>query len=437
MSYKFINTKFVEEIFETIDYDYSIWFGYYNYDVLSSDGKKMLCNRAKFDSRHINSNDSIEVGYYDISNNKWNKIGTSSSFNWEQGALLQWVPNKINKVIYNDFDGEKFCSYICDILTGEKKKVDYPIYCVNFDGNSAITLNFERSYWCRAYHYQNVKNNKYNVNIASDDGVFNIDFNKNKIKRIISIQDIIHCDYDNDFYKAKHWVEHIMLSKDGSQLAFLHRLSFGGDYITRILVSNINGENLQIVPGWREYKYTHLGWDKKNRFIVYGNKMNRIESTYTQEISRNNINNSLKKQLLNIIKHYVPKKIKNVLKSYDNGYRIFEYNGNQFFIKNNLHSKYFNIDGHPSFTDDGKYIVTDTYPDDEGNQNLIVFNIETNKTILLAKLEATLRGNPASCDLHPKLCFKNTIIIVDTAYTGKHRMIALKPDWQKIKKYLE
>ena len=62
---KQVNEKYLRVLFET-NSEYSEWFGYYNYDVISTDGTKMLCNRVNFDEIKY-SNDllfSTYVGCY-------------------------------------------------------------------------------------------------------------------------------------------------------------------------------------------------------------------------------------------------------------------------------------------------------------------------------------------------------------------------------------
>ena len=94
-------------------------------------------------------------------------------------------------------------------------------------GKYSISLNYERCYWCRAYHYQSVKNPKYNVQVAEDDGIFKVNLETNTVKRIVKIQDVIAIDAPEDFKIAKHWLEHIMINKAGDRIVFLHRYSYG------------------------------------------------------------------------------------------------------------------------------------------------------------------------------------------------------------------
>ena len=91
------------------------------------------------------------------------------------------------------------------------------------------------------------------------------------------------------------------------------------------------------------------------------------------------------------------------------------------------------IDGHPTFTRDGRYMVTDSYPDKEQMQRLIVLDTVTKKSLIIARLFANYYRNPSSCDLHPKLSVDNDYLVVDTAFDSKHHMIVFKLNWNEIK----
>ena len=81
-------------------------------------------------------------------------------------------------------------------------------------------------------------------------------------------------------------------------------------------------------------------------------------------------------------------------------------------------------------------MITDTYPDENQYQHLIIFDTVTQKGVVIAKIYAALHLKPGSCDLHPKLCKDNTIVVVDTAFDGKHHMIKFKLNWELIKKQI-
>lgn len=436
--YKSIAEEFIHPIFET-NTNFTEWFGYYNYDVISRDGKKMLCNRAKFDGRAVTSEDTVDLGFYDIENAEWHYIDFSDSFNWQQGAMLQWMPGEgnENKVIYNKSKDNHFISIIYDIESGEKKEICFPTYCVTPDGKYSITLNYERSYWCRAYHYQSIKNSNYDVQVAEDDGIFKVDLKNNTVERIVDIHDVIAMDAPDDFKDAKHWFEHIMISPSGTKFVFLHRFSYGAGYFTRMCIADIEGNNLEVVPGWRLSDWSHFGWKGNDSFAIYSVKKSVVEAAYIKSAVKNTANSSRNSPLVivrQLVHKCVPRFIKDMLRGNENNYQVFSLVDGKYVIKEKYDDKLFNIDGHPSFTADGKYMITDSYPDASGNQRLLVMNTENKKILQVASIEAPLRGNPASCDLHPKLSYGGKYLAIDSAYTGKHRMLLFEIDWKSIEK---
>ena len=137
---------------------------------------------------------------------------------------------------------------------------------------------------------------------------------------------------------------------------------------------------------------------------------------------------------LSNIKKMLPHRLKKMLKGGTEYYQYYSANSEGLFeLQKDLKDPIFNIDGHPSFTKDGRYMITDSYPDKNKFQRLIVYNMSTNKGVIIGKFYAPLKGNPASCDLHPKLCRNNNYLVADSAYTGRHRMVMFELNWDLIK----
>lgn len=430
-----INNKYLKLLFQTKT-DYTEWFGYYNYDVINYDGRRMLCNRASFDGRAISTNDTLELGWYGLNDGKWNNIGETNSFNWPQGAMLQWLPGSISEVIYNRAQNGHFQSVIYNTDTKEERIIESPVYCVHPSGDYAITLNYERSYWCRAYHYQSIVNEKYNVRIANDDGVFKVDLHDGTSKRIIDIKDIVKLDSIPSFQTCKHWLEHVMLNPTGNRLALLHRFTTADGYGTRIITARTDGTELAVVEGWKDHDYSHLGWIDDDSFVIYS--VVRL-SPYTFSCADNRTGESKKnKQPISIkikksVRNIIPPRLIDLLRGRKKGYDVFRVNNSQFQYTRSFNQSIFCIDGHPSFTADGRYMITDTYPDNKGYRKLIIYDTLEDNSYIVGRFFSPLRRTPAACDLHPKLCFHDSIIVVDTACSGKHRMFAFNINWRAIK----
>lgn len=430
------NEKYIKELFETSSSCIE-WFGYYNYDVLNKDQTKMLCGQTDFDARAITALDTVRLGYYDLQTGTWTQIGKSDSFNWQQGAMLQWLPGEGNesKAIYNYSDKKSFHAMIVDIATGEERSLDFPVYCITPDGRYSITLKYERSYFCRAYHYQSVVNEKYDVQIDEEDGIFKADLVTNTVERIIPIRKVIEMDPDEDFETAKHWLEHIMISPDGTRFVFLHRFTYGIGYQTRLCVADIDGKNLQVVPGWRTNDWSHFGWNGNDAFAIYSVQKSFSQSKRAKHVQKGQSKMSLRTLLRKISNMPGLKQIKGALRRTPNNryYLTFTLRDGKWEQTGKYDHPLLNIDGHPSFTADGKYMITDSYPNKKGFQRLVAYNTHNNQAVLLGEFYAPLKGNPASCDLHPKFCQNEKLVAVDTAYSGTHRMILFELDWTTIK----
>ncbi len=437
-------TKYISKLFETPSLDYSEWFGYYNYDTLNDDCTKMLCGRSAVDGVSPDKDMSIELGYYDIPSGEWHHIGTSDSWNWQQGAMLQWLPGKgnENKVIYNISKDGHLISRIHDISTGEDVDINWPIYGITPDGRNSISLDLERSYWCRAYHYQSVANQEKEGRVYEGDGIFCIDLRNNTRKRIITIQEIIQSANKQNFSSLKHWVEHIMVSPSGKRFCFLHRFSPVDNvmkYSTRLMIANIDGSQLQEVAGWEEFEWSHFGWKDDDSFVIYTRKDGKYQDvqSFGQIIKHNLFSMALPKKIIVSLSTRVPYMIGRKLTGFGRYYQLYTLDKNNCAkLVDKIESSIFEIDGHPSFTKDGRYMVTDSYPDRKGYQRIIVYDTLTKKGMIIARLYAYYKYTPASCDLHPKLCKDNRYLVVDTAYNDKHHMIVSLLDWAEIKKRL-
>lgn len=438
---KVILSEFLDLVFESSSKDYSEWFGYYNYDTLDSTHKRLLCNRADFDGIKPNSELKIELGYYDIVEKKWHHIDYTNSWNWQQGAMLQWVPGEGNNdtVIYNcTLDGHNKAR-ICDLSTGEKKQIDWSIYGITSDGSKSICLEMERSHWCRAYHYESVSNLEWEGRVIDGDGIFMLDLNNNTRTRIISIEEIIHTNFKTYFDKCKHWVEHIMISPSSKRFCFLHRFSPIDNvykYETRLFIADIDGHNLQLIPGWESFSWSHFGWKNDDEFVIYTQTPYRysLNGKFLDFIRQRPIKfNKLFESIFYKTTGKLPYKVSKFLGGKRHIYQHYKMVNGCFQLVDEYGGKLLNIDGHPSFTLEGRYMITDSYPDNRRMQRLIVYDTVTKKSLLLGKFYAYYYRQPSSCDLHPKLSRDNEYLVVDSAFDEKHHMLVFKLNWQKVK----
>jgi hypothetical protein len=123
--------------------EYHYFFAYYDMRA-TGDGinQNHLTHRVKFMDRLQTENDVCEVGY--LKNNKFYKIGETTAWNFQQGALLQWYDEE--NIIYNHRDEKGFCSIIKNISTKAERRISMPIANLSNDRKWGLSVNFGRIY---------------------------------------------------------------------------------------------------------------------------------------------------------------------------------------------------------------------------------------------------------------------------------------------------
>lgn len=434
MKDKYILKENSSIIFETPDDD-RYWFGYYNYCPVSKDGDKVLCHRWHSDGeeRNFSQYDTIEVGWFYINDKYkvWHGVGKTHACNWQQGAMSQWIIyQNIERIIFNDADNEKYISKIVDLDGKIVKVLSMAIYGINKQKQFSITINFERAYWCRAYHYEYIRNNDLNCNITPVDGVYKMDLISGKTKKIIDIDTIINTDYRDYFKNAKHWVEHIMLNPSGDKFSFYHRFDDGNGYKTRCFIADTDGKILCCLNNWGGTSWSHLGWINDDEFVIFGVRRKTLGSVYEKVASPNSkMGEIIRKIYRKIVAPFVSPQMHNKLAA-SSHYEIYNCNGDSLgcYEKGKLVN-----DGHPSFTKDGKYMLTDTYADEDGYRNLLIYNVDKNKVYSVGKFYSPFNECAYRSDLHPRFDNTENFVVVDSAHSEKHGLVIIKIDWQHIK----
>ena len=405
--------------------DHSHFFGYYYHSPLSADKQYLLSHRTDYDAREIQKNDEAEIGYYDLQTKIWHSLGRTSTINWQIGSMLQWLgPNHANKVIFNDSECGKFISRIMDIETGEMRVIPHAIYDVHPSGTRALGVYFERHFFTREYHYENIYDERWNIPVHPDDGILDIDLVSGKGNLLIRTADIINIEPNEGMKNSANWLCHINWNPSGNKFVFLHRYGTAQNYHTRVFIFDTNDSSVICIPDHLKYNYSHLGWKNDKLFSLYYSELTPLASRY--------MNIVYGEPLLSGLPWYIKvyqkcKKIlpTNILRlaSVKCGYGLFGSDGKKLLP---TLTKSLNNDGHPSWTSDGRYMLTDTYADTDGYRNLLVFDSKYNRVSLVGKFFSPHNESGFRCDLHPRIDYSNNHIIIDTAHSGKRQIMVLE-----------
>ena len=361
------------------------WFGYYDKLQFDPAGRYVLGNQVRFEGRSPRAEDEIRVGMVDTGDgDRWVELGATKAWNWQQGCMLQWVPGSKTDVLWNDrVDGE-FVSHIVNVKTGKKRTIPSPVYTLSPDGKWGITCDFRRLNDVRpGYGYAGVPDPNANVLIPEDVGIWKVDLATGKRTLLVSVADAARIPYPGGYSKgAKHWFNHLLISPDGKRFIFLHRWrgdKEGRSFSTRLFTAYANGKDLYITDPhgktshfvWRDAQHI-LAWawhpSQGDKFYLYRDKTEQVEAVGPDVMTVNG--------------HctYVPK------------------TGN-------------------------RWILNDTYPDKNRNQNVYLFDTQTGKRRELGSFAAPPEYTGEwRCDTHPRTSPDGTKVVIDSAHSGGRQM---------------
>ncbi|HPD58070.1 MAG TPA: hypothetical protein PKW17_12570 [Smithellaceae bacterium] len=354
------------------------FFGYYNITPANNKGDVVFCS--------VKTNEDRGSLYEPVkicikSDNKVNVIAESKAWNWQQGCMLQWLGGSDEVIIYNDYfpDGDNYVSKILNIKTGGLKTICKPVYAVSKAGDFALTLNFDRLALMRPdYGYFNRKICLNDLPNYLQDGIWYVDLMKNVCKLIISLEQLIAYKPSNTMKDAEHKVNHIDIAPDGNRFVFLHRWIGPQGRFMRLLTANcIDGSNLYYLTG--DIMVSHNCWWTKQDIISFC----RMSDGRNRYVHFKDLNGFVE-----------------VIGGTD-----------------------FHNDGHPSVSLDGRWMLTDEYPNSTRFSNLFLYDLINGNKILLGKFFQPLKFNDEKrIDLHPKWIPDGKQVFFESGHTGKRQL---------------
>jgi len=349
----------------------NVFFGYYDKSPWSFDMKYYLVHIFNEKEK-----DKVSVGIYDCETSELAILDQSPAFNFQQGAILRWLNNKDYLIIYNTVVDGDLVAKVKDIISGKERIIPMPVQTVNKDGTEALTLNYKRLDKIRPEYGYKVKVNNFSSDMPyEEDGIWRIDLATGKYELIISLADLMSIEHRKEMDKAQHKINHIMYSPSGRRFVFMHRWIGSHGKFSRLYVANSDGSNLKILADDR--MVSHYSWRDDNFLLAYARK-----------------------------------------EPIGDKYFLINVNTSEFQVVGNEVLDIYG-DGHPSYSPDGRWIVTDTYPDKARLGYLILYDTTTNNAQIIGKFFSPWKFDGYyRCDLHPRWSPDGTKISIDSAHEG-------------------
>lgn len=362
------------------------FFGYYDKSPWDITDRNMLCLRAKNTWSDVSPREKADILLIDTAvpesdPKRVKKVAETSAWNVQQACMLQWLgPDYGSRILYNDYRNGKYCSVILTLATGEERIIDAPVYTVSNDGKTALTLDFSRLYNLRpGYGYYNVPEETSGVELPDTTAVWTIDLETGMAKPLLKYTDFASFQPRPEMQEkgSVHKVNHLMLSPNGKRFMVLYRWFNGQRKYTRLITCNVDGSDMYVLSD--DDMVSHCYWKNDGEIIAFENK-----------------------------------------RSGGPGYYLMKDKSQEYV---HLWSKY-STDGHPSYSPDRSYVVTDSYPDRIRMAEIKLLkdtDTEAKDVKVLARVFAPFKyDNDTRCDLHPRWSRDGQKICFDSVFEG-HR----------------
>ena len=392
------------------------FFGYYNKSVWDRSNRYALTNKVDVMVKDTQIDDALEIGFYDLKDetNYFNKIGSTTTWNWQMGNQSQWLdgPNG-PQVIFNirgnnpAYPYPEFSSRIVDVERAEFRDLPLPVYVTSQNGAYALTVDYKRLFITHETIGYQAENQYENMEAApDDDGIYNMDIALGEYSLICSYNRLKEFHYVGSMEKAIHWVSHIEISPNSERVLFLHRWSERVEdetcFLHRLITMNPDGSDMYLLEcsdhplpqldenfdgnavntfdyEKSEYQISHPTWRNDSQIMVWGPHNGKIH------------------------------------------YHLYEDKTNNVEI---IGADVLTENGHMTYSPDGNWLLSDTYPDDKTNERILfLYHMESGLRYDIGSFYADpALGKINRCDLHPRWDNSGTKVCIDSVHENERQM---------------
>jgi hypothetical protein len=184
---------------------------------------------------------------------------------------------------------------------------------------------------------------------------------------------------------SKHWFNHILVAPNGKRFLFLHRWrgeAEGRSWKTRLVTANIDGSDLFLLNPHN--MTSHLVWRDPNHVLAWARHPSHGDKFYV----------------------------------------FTDKTGEAELVGGEVMTR----DGHCTYLPktDNNWILYDTYPDKDRNQNPMLYNISSNEVVPLGHFFLPKEYDGEwRCDIHPHADRNGHFVTIDSVHENRGRQVYL------------
>jgi len=329
-------------------------------------------------------NEPATLGMVDLKTKAFIPLTETRAWNFQQGCMAHWLSTSPDSlIIFNDLREGKFVSVIMNVHTKKEiKTIPYPISAVSPNGKEAISINFSRLRITRTdYGYGGEgQDSKAAIQFPEDDGLFLVNLETGKAKLIVSISQIKNMVPEIP-KEGIEYFNHTLFSHGGSKIFWLARAIPNRN--TTAFTVNRDGSNIQrCFPD--DWGGSHFDWFNDDELMITASYEGKQYAHILFTVGEQNY-----------------KRLGNGLLDYD---------------------------GHGTFSPDGKWMVTDTYPS-KGmrEQKIYLMDMETQAVLPLGRfIEPKEFSGFWRCDIHCRWSPNGDMIGFNSTHNGSRQVYIMK-----------
>lgn len=376
---------------------FEFMFGYYDRCPWDVTGKYHLALKIPvLHDRRPEAGEKAVIGLLDGSGSFEAQTGTDT---WchQQGCMELFLKHRPDCFVYNDFDAadRKMVARIFQLGKGVVGRYERPIYAISPDGRLAASLDFGRIPR-RGYSYALTPLSPDLRPADPDaDGLWIIDLHTGSEKLIVTYRQMIENHPYSYALEGRHlWLNHAIFNCTGDRILWLFRST---------------EDPIGLTKKWQTYMYTAT-------------------------VDGDEIKSSLPEPFwTNIITHQIwgrhPREIMVDANWDGRGHGVIVYDDSETPFRARKIADSHGRKGHFVYSPDGKYILADSYRDENFRQHLALINADTGRHIMLGLFRHEVPPNTPGferCDLHPRWSPEGRRITVDSICSGKRAVYMLE-----------
>ncbi len=393
------------------------FFGYYNKHPWDHSGRYLLAQQVPMFSADLTGKESAEVGYFDLEDDdRFYSIGETTAWNWQMGSQLQWLQGKTRRqLIYNSRavtpDANNpypdFCSTVYDLETQTSRQLPLPVYVVAANSEWALCVDYSRFQVTHpTIGYTATRIEPELGNAPADDGVYRMDIESGDAQLILSLRDLVNFQPLASMDRAIHWVTHLEINPASTRFLFIHRWTERVEdetcFLHRLFSAKPDGTDLRLLE-CTDHPLPQLAADFDANAV----------GTFDYEKSEYQISHPAWKNDQQII----------VWGPHEGGihYHLYDELSGEVAI---IGAECLTENGHMTYSIDGKWLLSDTYPDSVSNERLLIlYDVENDQRYDIGSFYTDPNlGKPNRCDLHPRWKPDSRQVCIDSVHERVRQM---------------